>query len=397
MAIKTLTTFKADERGAVAPIFGVTFLSLVLCMGAAIDANRLHHSESVLASAADAASLAGGKALIDNRLNDQEITDYALKFFYENARKATDSTTIPSPVVTINRATGEVKVSVTGSVKTAVMGIAGIEMMPAPTSSTVIHDTKDIELGLALDVTGSMRGAKLDALKVAAKDMVDILIPNQASSHKVRIGLAPYSDSVNAGDFAKIASGGVSASCVHERGGSQAFTDANPSVRPLGFSAGMICPTAKIQPMTADKTALKTNIDGYRADGWTAGHIGAAWASYLISPEWNNVWPAQSQPVAYGNKKTIKAMVLMTDGDFNTQYVNGNGNSARQAREICKTAKERNVVVYSIAFQSPPDAEALLKTCASSNAHFYNAQDATTLRQAFIEIAQQLNNLRVAQ
>jgi hypothetical protein len=45
---------------------------------------------------------------------------------------------------------------------------------------------------MALDVTGSMGSAgKLDALKAAAQDLFDILLPDGGKPHKVRIALAP--------------------------------------------------------------------------------------------------------------------------------------------------------------------------------------------------------------
>jgi len=51
---------------------------------------------------------------------------------------------------------------------------------------------QDIDLSMALDVTGSMGSAgKLDALKAAAQDLFDILLPDGGKPHKVRIALAP--------------------------------------------------------------------------------------------------------------------------------------------------------------------------------------------------------------
>ena len=243
-----------------------------------------------------------------------------------------------------------------------------------------------------------MQGQKIADLKSAAKDLVDILLPDGGTPNKVRIGLAPYAASVNAGVYAATVSNNASTACVHERGGAQAFTDAAPGQGTyLGFRNGLSCPAAKVEPITDDKALLKSKIDTYTAGGSTAGHIGAAWASYLVSPQWTGTWPAASAPAPYGDGKTLKAIVLMTDGEFNTQYVNANGDSDSQARQICTETKDRNVVVYTIGFQSPAQAEALLKDCASSPTHYFSAQNGNELRQAFIEIAQQLNNLRLTQ
>ena len=84
----------------------------------------------------------------------------------------------------------------------------------------------------------------------------------------------------------------------------------------------------------------------------------------------------------------------MTDGEFNTQYVDANGNSATQARQLCANM-DPDVIVYSVAFMSPPAAEALLRECATSGEHFFVASNGGALRAAFEQIARSINNLRL--
>lgn len=398
---KVHTTFAADEKGDVAIMFALMFTVILLALGFGIDYSRVTHTTSKTLAAADAAALAGGQALLDGRMTDAQVRALTLKFFKENMDQGGHYGTTSDVTVTVNRASGEVKVNADAKINMTVMRTAGFEEIDVPVTSSVISDQKDIELGMALDVTGSMSGQKIADLRNAAKDLVDILLPDTAIPNRVRIGLAPYAAGVNAGAYAARVTGGPhSHNCVQERGGAQAFTDALPaSGTYLGAQASNICPAARIEPLTANKRVLKANIDTYRANGSTAGHLGAAWASYLVSPEWNPIWPVASQPVAYNDPNTIKAIVLMTDGEFNTEYVRGNGNSAAQARRICTEAKDtdRNVVIYSIGFQSPAAAETLLKDCASSPHHYFAANNGTELRQAFVEIAQQLNKLRLTQ
>ena len=184
---------------------------------------------------------------------------------------------------------------------------------------------------------------------------------------------------------------------MHERSGADRFTDAAPvtSVSYLGRQSSMNCPSATIQPLSENKGALKAQIDSYNASGWTAGHLGAAWAWYLISPQWSSIWPTASQPVGYGDTETIKAVILMTDGIFNTQYENGNGNSSNQARSVCDEMKNAGVAVYAVAFQAPSSAEQLLQDCSSGSSHYFEAENGDELSQAFQNIAKQLNNLRL--
>jgi von Willebrand factor type A domain len=321
-----------------------------------------------------------------------------LKYFNENMDHGGKFGDTSNVNIIIDRQSGLVKVDATTNVDMTVMRTANFNSISVPVSSSVLSEQKDIELGMALDLTGSMGGQKIVDLRAAAKDLVDILMPDGGSPNTVRIGLAPYAASVNAGSYARTVTNNLSNKCVHERGGPDAFNDKAPgNGNWLGTRAGLSCPNSKIEPLTDNKAQLKSNIDTYTANGSTAGHIGAAWASYLISPEWGAIWPAASRPVAYSDGKTLKAIVLMTDGEFNTQYVNANGNSDSQARQICSETKNRDVVVYTIGFQSPAQAEALLKDCASSPETYFSAQNGNELRQAFVLIAQQLNSLRLTQ
>ena len=88
-------------------------------------------------------------------------------------------------------------------------------------------------------------------------------------------------------------------------------------------SGNNACVTPTIMPLSSDKTALHTTIGTLTANGSTAGHIGIAWGWYMISPNWGGLFPSGSQPAAYGAPHTIKAVILMTDGDFNTDYCKG--------------------------------------------------------------------------
>jgi hypothetical protein len=56
--------------------------------------------------------------------------------------------------------------------------------------------------------------------------------------------------------------------------------------------------------------------------------------------------------------------------------------------------QEQHVTVYTVAFQAPTTAEALLKQCAGE-ANFYDANNASQLSGAFRDIVRRLNNLRV--
>lgn len=391
--------FAEDRKGTVAIIFGLMFLAFAMIAGMAIDMGRITHTKTRLVTAADAASLAAGNALMDGRLNDAEIEDLAKSYFQKNLEQGGDMYgSISEPTISVSRATGEVIIDAAATVPMSITKLAGFTDVTLPVNSATRFDQRDVELGIALDVTGSMRGSKIADLRAAAKDLVDILLPDGSQPNKIRIGLAPYAASVNAGTYAATVTGGldVGNTCVVERPGANRFTDALPvGIDVMGALSGARCPGAKIVPLTDDKNLLKNEIDAYRASGSTAGHLGTAWAWYLVSPVWDTIWPSASKPVAYGDANTIKAIILMTDGVFNTQYVGSNGNSSDQARSICSAMKKEGVAVYSIAFKAPGPAQNLLQECASGSAYYFNAENGDELRQSFQKIAQRLNNLRL--
>jgi len=390
--------FARDERGAVAVLFGLMAMVLLILSGIAVDQARLYQSNSKLMAAADAAALAAGRALLDGQLSDAEVEELGEKFFFENIKTGGNLAEVNSVRVTPNRAENSVRIDVDADVPMTLTRVAGFQTVATPVKSITNFDRRDIELSLALDVTGSMSGAKLEDLKAAASDLIDILLPDNSYSNSVRIGLAPYAASINAGSYARMVTNNASDRCVHERSGVQAFTDAAPGFGTwIGTSAGLSCPSAQIEPLSDNKELLKSRIDGYSAGGMTAGHLGAAWAWYLVSPEWASIWPTESRPVAYAEDNTVKAIVLMTDGVFNTHYISANGNSTAQALNVCDEMKSKGVIVYSVAFQAPSLAETLLRDCATSGDTYFNASSGEELRTAFKAVAADLNNLRLTQ
>lgn len=392
-------SFTNDRQGTIAIIFGLMFLAVTMVVGMAIDLGRVLHARTRLIVAADAAALAAGGALLNGNRSDVEIETLAKNFFAENIEQSGEMYgTVAEPSVTVNRAWGQISIEANAVVPMTLTKIAGFTDVNLPVNSITRFDQRDVELGMALDVTGSMYGTKLSELKVAAKDLVDMLLPDGSRQNKVRIGLAPYAASVNAGSYASPVTGGsnVGNTCVFERSGANRFTDALPiGADVLGTQYRTRCPGPAVVPLTDDKGLLKSQIDSYSARGATAGHIGTAWAWYLVSPVWASIWPSSSKPVAYGDSETIKAIILMTDGEFNTQYVSANGNSADQARAVCAEMKKQNVAVYSVAFQAPGSAQAVLQDCASGSDFYFNAENGDELRQSFQKIAQRLSNLRL--
>ena len=210
---------------------------------------------------------------------------------------------------------------------------------------------------MMLDITGSMAGSKIIDLKAAAKDLIDIIVSPDQTEFSTRVALAPFSAAVNAGSVLgplvahnpsssltfKQRSGSNSTRyrtneyCLSERTGANAFTDAAPTgndriprVYQTGSNTACV-PASRIVPLTSNKASLKSVINGFVANGNTAGHLGTAWAWYLLSPNWADVLPRGEQADArcsadadqrQGPALLRKVAVLMTDGEYNQQYCN---------------------------------------------------------------------------
>lgn len=420
--------FAADRSGMVAPLFGFLFLTMVLSIGGAVDMGRWLNARAQTKAAVDAAVLAATRKLqID--INDPGAAIATAQRFYAVNTAGRIPVSDNSITFQVSADGQSVAASGTAWVATPFLALARVDRLPiidtsgaeyaAATMSQGHTSRSKLEVSVMLDVTGSMSGSKISDLKAAAKDLVDILVRD--GDDKTRVALAPFSDAVRPGALLSSvrASGPSSKSardaggrwrtyyrtaCVAERSGSTAYTDHAPvagdGLQPVYTRDGNCNPDARIVPLTSTRSTLTSTIDGLTAQGYTAGHLGTAWAWYLLSPEWSSVLPQASTPASYGDPEVKKVAVLMTDGEYNTQYdSNGiatresgaspvNGGSNVQARQVCDSMKAAGVTVYTIGFAlDQSSAIQTLAHCASSSTHAYIARNGDELRQAFRDIA----------
>ena len=409
MKIKALLrNFRNDNGGTVAILFGISVIVLAGIVGLAIDSSRLYNVRAKMNEAVDAAALAAAKLFDKQGATDAEFQ--AIAEAYVNAymnRQHIDRASWSNVRTDVDPTAGAVTVTADVKLVSLFGGIsAGIDAFSFSPTSRVVYKPRTVEIALVLDITGSMcdvvpappaeacaSGTKIGGLKAAARAMVDALAAAAAHRGTVRVSLIPYSASVNAGAYANLASGGRSVDgCVVERTGGSAYDDASPFGAPVDVSTvaenpSYSCPSAPVLPLTdisdsAGRDTVNAAIDSLKGFGGTAGHIGTAWGWYTLSPQWAGVWPGQSAPSAYDKDRTVKVLVVMTDGMFNTAYRNGGqsyvwpdtatedktkpGTSGNQALRICDNVRrlDGDIELYTVGFQTPPQAEELLKECA---------------------------------
>lgn len=333
--------------------------------------------------------------------------------------------------------------------------------------------------------------SKVAALRAAAQQLASILVWADQSVYTSKIAITPYSMGVNVGsyanavrgplsggnsttpggssytftnaytqqqgnDFSNAAAHAVNASgnyvttpgyyyvnaqhqltynsstCVSERTGAHAYDDVAPSISYVGLNyvaSNNPCLAPTIQPLTNDTQTIATQIGNLQAGGSTAAQVGLAWGWYLLSPNFNYLWPAANRAEPYidlttknaaGNNKVKKIAILMTDGGWNSTYCNGvisadsipgsnsesthincnanNGGTFSQAVQLCTNMKAQGIEFYTIAFlvgTEDPVAVSALQTCATDASHYYLATDGGALLKAFTNIATRTSHLLI--
>lgn len=493
-----------DEKGTTGVLFGLMIVPVVTLMGAALDYSRALHLQEQLQRIADQATIAGldtYRQTGDAVKGQDRIMAYIDAGLSQNGLKKAKQGETGGIVVsntTINPANSTAMPKLEAKINTMVLGLIGINTIDvdAQTKVTVAADRKEgskaLELSLVLDLSGSMQGDKVDDMKTAAKDFLDIVLPANTDISNRKVGLVPFSNRINAGELASVVTGlaptremqsgtktvyvfstssfswrsksscgdrvqeitefkslsqsaaeaycvsnfNYSSSnggrywtpakvsqqvpnmvtkklitCVTERQGTEAYTDAAPSTAPVGwysptssvnsqYSTSGVCSVQAneteqyeelpaIKALTTDRDMLKAHIDTFHTYGGTAGHIATAWAQYMLAPDWNSVFPEDSNVVAYDEPETVKAAVIMTDGEYNSS--NAATSASAQAIAICQQMKDNDIKVYTIGFDMDTNSVAAqtLRDCASPGAYYF-PYDGNALKLVFQEIG---NNL----
>ncbi len=441
-----LSRLLRDRSGNVAILFAVMAVVLMLAIGAAVDIGRWLHARDQTISAMDAALLAGGRALQVNSNDEAAALATARKFYDVNVttRLPVTDDTVTFAVVDNGRA---ITASGTAYIETPFLQFANIKKLPLLSTKQADYSKaelaaggnggENLEVSMMLDVTGSMSGQKLKDLKDAAQDLVNVVVWDDQSKFTSKVALVPFSEDIrlpttSALNLARgtglpnpinLKNNGkyYLSDCVVERTGSQKYTDAAPAKGQYvmahytsdstgsGNNKKGVCsiPAAtEVMPLSSDKNVLISKIDGLSAGGGTAGHLGTAWAWYTLSPNWASLWSSEGMPAAYGTENLRKIAILMTDGEYNTQYDSegisssasaaANGSSTTQARALCTAMKQKGITVYTVGFQlggKNSESYQTLYQCATDPTKFYDANDGGQLKQAFRDIAIKLSSL----
>src|SRR3569623_1025093 len=199
-----LKRFQRDERGALLVSFAVIALVLIATSGAVVDFTYMQTALSRAQNALDAAALAlqakmttlttdqlkaKAKDMMDERLGDSAIT--------AKVNAATPDTT-----------TGKLTLQAQVQVPTAFIQLIGIKSITAQLTSQATKGSKNVEVSVALDITGSMAPCdrwgncdytKINELKSATHTLIDEVVQPVQTPTFSKLAIVPWSAGVNVG------------------------------------------------------------------------------------------------------------------------------------------------------------------------------------------------------
>lgn len=197
---------------------------------------------------------------------------------------------------------------------------------------------------------------------------------------------------------------------------------------------------------SSDKAGLIERIRGLTLSDGTGMNDGAMWGLKALSPDWKGKLGGDfdDRPSAYNDDDTLKALIIMTDGEITAQnrpedvsllnvhtnrsqnatsnYGNGRSNQGNrrnmqtirtnggignptdfdraipQFRRICAAARENGIVVYTIGFQirRGRTSDRLLAECATDPSKYFFVEG-LDIAAAFEGISASLSALRIVE
>lgn len=441
--------FVRETTAAVAIVFALSIPMFIGAAGVAVDLAQAYNVKNRLANAVDKAALAAGSTTGEV----EDIEAQVMKFIEANYPDGSLGTAFNIDVVLGD---GTVTVSASARVRTSFMSIMGTEYLDVHHETIVKRELGGVEVVLVLDVTGSMAGNNINALRTASTNFLNIMFDRISDPQYLKIGIVPFSASVNVGtygfgetpegaaydtgfvdwpssdDYVSPASNiqysnGTSGTttrwrgCILERGsGLDVTDDATPNwgmyrfprICSSYYSNGSCrsysnnnpnngCTNNRLVPLTNNQATLQASIDGLQAAGNTYINVGLVWGWRVISP----TYPF-TEGAAYDDVDWSKTIVLMTDGDnvpYNRYSAYGSypglsaNNLDSKVTTVCNNIKAQDVTLYTITFQSgiSNSTRTLFRNCATKEEFYFDAPSNQDLITVFENIANQLSQLHI--
>jgi Flp pilus assembly protein TadG len=197
-----LKRFERDERGIFAVIFGIIAVVLVATAGAVVDFTTVAQARTRAQDALDAAALGLQARIYEDDVTEEDLRVEAQQLLTE--RLANDELTATVDDAEIDEDTGMLRLTASIGVPTAFVKLVGVNEIDASVVAEARRGALNIEVALALDVTGSMGSAtdpdsRISAAKTAAINLVNTVVQDDQTPNYSKLALIPWSNAVNVG------------------------------------------------------------------------------------------------------------------------------------------------------------------------------------------------------
>ena len=369
------------EAGSMSVLAVFVFVAMLLMGGLAIDLMRHENERLRMQSTADRAVLAATMM----RQNSANATPTQIINSYFAAEGLTAQLGGRVSVVDDEETGRTVTVVPAASVPSLFMGLLGVDSfdMVTPARATeAVAGGAQIEIVMVLDVSGSMGGAKIEAMRAAAASLASSLLTD-VDPGDVAITLVPYDAYVlpPSGFLNSFTSVTGSGAC---NDWSIWNTILNSNLLP---TTRVGCPTDSwrtVRPFQSNAVTAAAHINSLQAAGTTSIDLGVRWGALFFDPamqgaiaqmitngEVSNVFAGR--PYDWNTPNVVRAMIVLTDGENCCGARYSQPAQDTNTLSICSELKSRGVLIYSVAFQAPPAGAALMQACASSPSHYFNA------------------------
>ncbi len=193
--LRQIGKFAKNRQGAFAMQFALMAVPLCVCTGLAIDGGRAFLARFELGSALDAAALAIGSTLNE----DADLDAVARKFVEMNFKTAHDDP-INLELVEIGGEDDALMLRGSVDINTFFMPLVGQPYVTVNAESEVRRGGSNVEVTLALDVTGSMNTTRINGLKAASKILIDEVVSTAQEPFFSKVAVVPWSASVHIDD-----------------------------------------------------------------------------------------------------------------------------------------------------------------------------------------------------
>ena len=179
---KKLVSWKNDREGNLSIMLAVSIVPILALVGMAVDLQNTNTSRSYVQYVIDSAVIAGSKEMQAGKTKD-EIEAYVDTYVDSALASKGLSITCGQAQVSFAEGSQNIDMSISCSQSTTLTALIGYEHLDFTVSSGSTYGVGKVDVAFVFDVSGSMgQNGKMSALKNAAQDAVDILLPEGGSA-----------------------------------------------------------------------------------------------------------------------------------------------------------------------------------------------------------------------